>query len=893
MISLSCTSCSKFFFCKKDERVLGKGCPVYVENRTLDFLDPSSAKPRKSLELVVGKDKDSKKAKQRQELLSNRVSDNYDDDSDYAFVEDYSNYFLQEGALDQLNLPESDFPLAKNIYDFIVNRKFLDSRNVINFNPYPKQLEIFINYLQEYCPKCSDVEYVKNIPTDASLSEIFEKVVLLEHEVCPRCFKTKLDFLSQGLLKDYLEMAGLAGQRCLAGNTKILTDRGEIEIERIVRERIKCNVLTHRDNWKPVIDWFDNGKKKCLKITSINGHILTCTEDHKLYCLNLDSSSQYPFGFFTVAEVLDRTEVYHPYFTNRASNTFIASPIETFSEEKGYIQTYDLTIETDHSYIANDFVVSNSGKSQMVGIISTYTLHRFLKLEDPFKTFDIARTTILQGTFLALNKEQIMKSIWPHIQGIVRYAPWFSEYNKMLDYYGRKIGRPLVNVNDKTTINYFHKNIRFVASVPNIRTLRGGTNICGAIDEIGWFNSEDGSKITLSADEVYGAVANTFGTIATKFEACRRKNLHLIPQPTFTNVSSPSHSRDKICSLVSQGQKSGKLYWYHYPTWEINPDLPKNSEFIQSHYSKDPIKAERDFGANPPLSSNPFIENPSLVDQCFDPSRENKVILNYNMILDPTDLSSYAFGNSGYKYKITGPIDTSKPRVLTLDLGYNNNSTAFSIGYWDEAKKSVVVDTMNEIIPTMHSKVNLIDFLESIIKPLIRQFNIQIVCADRWNTLSLFQEIEKKFNIKTLTYDLSYGDFQFFKQSLLASKISFPAIVEKEKAYSQDLTSYPFSFYNLPNAHFLFQVLTVVDDKKGEDDKKSTVRKGEKTTDDIFRTAVLLHYILTNYKYREDMDKRKPRTLDASNIGCYVSSSGQRSTGSSSARLSTPFGVLV
>jgi DNA polymerase I-like protein with 3'-5' exonuclease and polymerase domains len=70
--------------------------------------------------------------------------------------------------------------------------------------------------------------------------------------------------------------------RCVRGDVKVLTDKGEIEIERIVKEKIQCNVLTHEGNWKPVIDRFENGEKEVFELETESGKKVYVTANHPL-----------------------------------------------------------------------------------------------------------------------------------------------------------------------------------------------------------------------------------------------------------------------------------------------------------------------------------------------------------------------------------------------------------------------------------------------------------------------------------------------------------------------------------------------------------------------------------------------------------------------------------
>jgi len=101
---------------------------------------------------------------------------------------------------------DSDLPLANNFMDFCIGHKYL------NIKPYPKQLKFGLEFFSEYCPECSDPDIMSEL-FDQSMQEISEKIQLLHKGKCPKCHKTKHDFVAEGKLHFYDELAGCAGQR--------------------------------------------------------------------------------------------------------------------------------------------------------------------------------------------------------------------------------------------------------------------------------------------------------------------------------------------------------------------------------------------------------------------------------------------------------------------------------------------------------------------------------------------------------------------------------------------------------------------------------------------------------------------------------------------------------
>lgn len=116
-----------------------------------------------------------------------------------------------------VRIDDRDLKQAPNFWAYISDPAYVGGEQL----PFPKQFQIALQALSEYCPRCSDTEYLENIPTDAPHEEILEKVVLLHHGKCPSCGVGKSELVLGGELLDHYEIAGLAGQR--GGKTAVVS----------------------------------------------------------------------------------------------------------------------------------------------------------------------------------------------------------------------------------------------------------------------------------------------------------------------------------------------------------------------------------------------------------------------------------------------------------------------------------------------------------------------------------------------------------------------------------------------------------------------------------------------------------------------------------------------
>ena len=107
-----------------------------------------------------------------------------------------------------LKVPDGDFALAPNFYTFCTNSKFLKG------TPYPWQVLIPTIFLAEFCPRCTDQDYLFDewLATD-KYTKIEKKVAFLEHGVCPHCKATRSEMVGAAEMNFYEEAALCLGQR--------------------------------------------------------------------------------------------------------------------------------------------------------------------------------------------------------------------------------------------------------------------------------------------------------------------------------------------------------------------------------------------------------------------------------------------------------------------------------------------------------------------------------------------------------------------------------------------------------------------------------------------------------------------------------------------------------
>lgn len=369
------------------------------------------------------------------------------------------------------------------------------------------------------------------------------------------------------------------------------------------------------------------------------------------------------------------------------------------------------------------------------------------------------------------------------------------------------------------------------------------TRVFGSVDEIGWFdNNKDSGKVKIDAGQVYIALERSLLTCRLAEERQINMGYDEALSAYFLNISSPSSVRDKICELVRLSEGSKKMLGLHKPTWEMNPNVTRDSDIVVEAYRVNPIDAERDYGANPPLSSNPFMTARAAIEDCL---RE----VGRNLVVTKPKIYRAKDGDKFRYAEIEKIKPTTRPSVLAIDAGLTNNSFALSCGSLVDGKPSI--DLLIEIQPLPGIPLHYTLITDNVIKEVIEKRNVCVLLADRWNSVKLLQDMETYFDSLQVSkqYSVKYSDLWNLKAAIEAREISMPRM-SKLKTIAEALNfnpeDYPRCFEGLPVEHMVLQMLTVQDTGK-------QVVKGDNLTDDLWRASVLMYWGLTNPDYAEYM----------------------------------------
>lgn len=195
------------------------------------------------------------------------------------------------GTLRDLKIDDRELATAKNFYDWCFKVSGSKER------PWSRQLWVMLKLFNELCPRCNRPEMfsdIMSIDKNMDSEELGSRLAILEYGVCPGCGARKSELVRSRELNLYDELVLVWGQRCVTGNTLVLTSSGL---------RYFADLATGKPfGFSPYRGIFHNSKtsesasqfyvaprkEHVYKITTSQGSVIRGTPDHPLYT---------PYGF--------------------------------------------------------------------------------------------------------------------------------------------------------------------------------------------------------------------------------------------------------------------------------------------------------------------------------------------------------------------------------------------------------------------------------------------------------------------------------------------------------------------------------------------------------------------------------------------------------------------
>lgn len=337
---------------------------------------------------------------------------------------------------------------------------------------------------------------------------------------------------------------------------------------------------------------------------------------------------------------------------------------------------------------------------------------------------------------------------------------------------------------------------------------------------------EEDERERANGDEVHQALEASLLTVRSEILSLYKKGVSNIPTGLNINISSPQSELAKLSRIYRECKDDPKgtmTLALRLPTWEISPLYSRDHPIIESSYRKNPQRAERDFGANPPKLSSSIFK----IDQItplFSKVNPNT----HRLIPDYTDGRATA--------KLQEVLQRTKwnPQILAMDAGLVNNSFSVIIGERISSNK-IQVNTVLELMPRAGTKIHFPSVYRDILLPLIKTCNVVAVGADHWNSVQILQLIDEDTDGDTIAMQFSTQQkhLRMLQEAIESVLFDLPAL-EQTPEFIQSVRNYRKDLNGLPMSHLFLQLLTVRE-------VGGSFEKGEGFTDDTFRALAVLH----------------------------------------------------
>ena len=427
------------------------------------------------------------------------------------------------------------------------------------------------------------------------------------------------------------------------------------------------------------------------------------------------------------------------------------------------------------------------------------------------ETFEIsyAASTSTQANQTIYSKMRLMRNGSPWMQRAVDYVKNLEK--QQIGDTGRWVYKELDN-----TILDGYLQLRINSLSSNSSGVAGKTRLWAGIDELARLSTTDSKT---SAQELYRVLNQSLKTVRG---ATRRLSL----PPYFglmVNVTSPIALDDAAMLLYNKavsGEAKRTLAWKG-ATWDFNPDLTR--EDFDEDYAKDPVGAERDFGANPPNAETPLFANPLRFWKCVDYNRAPAITFNKTHRDDTTGKKYvgaivdkmmynwrdplYIFCDAGHTFDgfaMVGAhaefVDPDHFGQNAVRFASNNQILPESGGHISELSAHpdspmaqglnrrgifqrptsqgenlgrfvTVIDFCCRIVPTKDREIYFNSLLD-IIKSIQKKRKIITVAFDQWQSIHLIQGI-RDLGIQSNKVKLKNEDILSFVQEVYNDKVSF------------------------------------------------------------------------------------------------------------------------
>lgn len=379
----------------------------------------------------------------------------------------------------------------------------------------------------------------------------------------------------------------------------------------------------------------------------------------------------------------------------------------------------------------NEFVFPagmRSGKTMTAGIINLTETYKLLMMKDPQKFYRLSPGTEISTANIANSRDQAKDTVFKKVEELVANSPYFMSQNPDHTAYQIK----------------FPKGISTKALGSALGSAVGRTLKCFVADEIADYDDPEDTYMKLSKSTANFAKWN--------------ENIKVM-------IGSPGLEGDYFMGYYHRAVKekwpATMTLWL--PTWDLNPEMDKAT--LEKERMKDPVRFDRDFGAQPMVSKENLF-NALLLAHASTP---NKLLRNM-FIGQPAKDSREGFMPE-LDFTMLTPPEDALDYYVTSDPAIKHDAFGLSVGYKSINNQWKIVGST--ILKAPNSEELHTQDIADILKPIFEQLPVRYYIYDIYLHSDL-QVLAARHGINNVQHTLDLNDWIFTRNDLYNDVLQVP-----------------------------------------------------------------------------------------------------------------------
>lgn len=351
------------------------------------------------------------------------------------------------------------------------------------------------------------------------------------------------------------------------------------------------------------------------------------------------------------------------------------------------------------------------GKSALAGVLACIEEYSLFKHEDFREHYGLPKGKQVLILNVAANEEQARQTIFAEVDALIKNSPYYQR-------------RQAPNAN-ATSFHFEDVNVLMKSGHSNSNALVGPLQKAVLLDELDRFSDKKDGKS--SGMRMYNSISRSTAPF---------KN-----DGKIISISSPMSINGPIIRLFNMSKAEPTMLGFWLATWELNPNLPFESDTMQADLRKCPEDFWRDFGAQPAHSLEKYYRDRAKIDAVFKRAEQKGYT---NPISKDGVFANWFVGNPNFNYH------------LHMDPAVKNDHFGLAMAHREGAH--VIVDLVHQF----KAESGEIDYqmVSEFLDRLCERFpTLNTATYDVYLAVALYQALQKKgINTEFLRVDKEEHD---------------------------------------------------------------------------------------------------------------------------------------